>query len=163
MPSAVHPKERKTKPKPRKEKKIINTPDSFLGKRRGSKLAHAESKDCLKISIEEAKSTSVGSAIQGLTERTATVDALSDALVCCMKNIQGWFLLCPDGRGTKNRLMHRLVYPFIILHVVFDVNYLQLLLNCVIIVHTCASIQNNHSSSKKNSLVQGWKKIVESE
>lgn len=61
-------------------------PRSYLGKRRGSKVAHTDSSDRLKISIEEAETISVESSFQGVIECKAKVDAQSDVRVFRLQN-----------------------------------------------------------------------------
>lgn len=54
---------------------------NYLGKREGYKVAHTELSDQLKKSSQAVHTSSVGSALQGLTEITALVEAQNDVLV----------------------------------------------------------------------------------
>lgn len=63
----------------------------------GFKIAHTESSDRSKISIEEADTTFLGIAFPELAERKVKVDAHIIVVVFGLKNIDGWRLLFPNG------------------------------------------------------------------
>lgn len=65
-------------------------------------VAHTTLSNRLKRSSEEADTTSVGSAFQGLAERTAKVIVPIYVLVCGLKNVKVWPLPVSGGHGAKN-------------------------------------------------------------